>query len=96
MSPKKNKELNNLRKKLDIVDNKLLKIIKIRTSLVKQVLKLKNSKNQIVDKKRIKIILKRIRKKSLIMKIDPKITNHIWMNMIKSYIDYEKRNFKKK
>ena len=96
MSPKKNKELNNLRKKLDIVDNKLLKIIKIRTSLVKQVLKLKNSKNQIVDKKRIKIILKRIRKKSLIMKIDPKITNHIWKNMIRSYIDYEKRNFKKK
>ena len=96
MSPKKNKELNNLRKKLDIVDNKLLKIIKIRTSLVKQVLKLKNSKNQIVDKKRIKIILKRIRKKSLIMRIDPKITNHIWKNMIKSYIDYEKRNFKKK
>ena len=96
MSPKKNKELNNLRKKLDIVDNKLLKIIKIRTSIVKQVLKLKNSKNQIVDKKRIKIILKRIRKKSLIMRIDPKITNHIWKNMIKSYIDYEKRNFKKK
>ena len=96
MSPKNNKKLNNLRKKLDIVDNKLLKIIKIRTSLVKQVLKLKNSKNQIVDRKRIKIILKRIRKKSLIMKIDPKITNHIWKNMIRSYIDYEKRNFKKK
>ena len=96
MSPKNIKKLNNLRKKLDIVDNKLLKIIKIRTSLVKQVLKLKNSKNQIVDKKRIKIILKRIRKKSLIMRIDPKITNHIWKNMIKSYIDYEKRNFKKK
>ena len=96
MSPKKNKELNNLRKKLDIVDNKLLKIIKTRTSLVKQVLKLKNSKSQIVDKNRIKIILKRIRKKSLIMKIDPKITNHIWKNMIRSYIDYEKRNFKKK
>ena len=96
MSPKNIKKLNNLRKKLDIVDNKLLKIIKIRTSLVKQVLKLKNSKNQIVDKKRIKIILKRVRKKSLIMRIDPKITNHIWKNMIKSYIDYEKRNFKKK
>ena len=96
MSPEKNKELNNLRKKLDIVDNKLLKIIKIRTSLVKQVLKLKNLKSQIVDKKRIKSILNRIRKKSLIMRIDPKITNHIWKNMIKSYIDYEKRNFKKK
>ena len=30
------------------------------------------------------------------LKIDPKITNRIWKNMILSYIDYEKRNFKKK
>ena len=96
MSPKNKKELNKLRKKLDILDNKLLRIVKTRTSVVNRVLKLKTLKSQIVDKKRIKIILSRIRKKSLTMKIDPKITNHIWKNMIKSYIDYEKRNFKKK
>ena len=29
-------------------------------------------------------------------KIDPKITNRIWRNMIWSFIDYEKRNFRKK
>ena len=29
------------------------------------------------------------------MKIDPKITERIWINMIRSYIDFEKRNFKK-
>ena len=55
-----------------------------------------NKKNQIVDQKRIKEILRNIRKKSLINKIDPKITNRIWKNMILAYIDYEKRNFKKK
>ena len=42
------------------------------------------------------MILKNIRKKSIANKIDPKITNRIWKNMIWSYIDYEKRNFKKK
>ena len=96
MSPIKKKKLNNLRNELDSLDNTLLKIIKKRTAIVKQVLKLKDYKYQIVDKKRIKIILNRIKKKSIKNKIDPKITNRIWKNMIMSYIDFERRNFKKK
>ncbi len=96
MSPSKQKKLNILRKKLDLLDNKLIKLIKIRTNIVKKVLKLKTYKNQIVDKKRISTILKNIRKKSIKNKIDPKITNRIWKNMIASYIDFERRNFKKK
>ena len=96
MSPIKKKKLNKLRNELDSLDNTLLKIIKKRTAIVKQVLKLKDYKYQIVDKKRIKIILNRIKKKSIKNNIDPKITNRIWKNMILSYIDFEKRNFKKK
>ena len=60
------------------------------------VLKLKNNKSEIVDKKRINSILKKINKKSIQKKIDPKITKRIWKNMIWSFIDYERRNFKKK
>ena len=71
-------------------------MIRYRTSLVKEVLKLKEFKKEIVDKKRINFILKKINLKSKKLKIDPKITNRIWKNMILSYIDYEKRNFKKK
>ena len=96
MSPLKRKKLNNIRFELDKLDNSLIKIIKKRTYFVKKVLALKEKKNQIVDQKRIKEILRNIRKKSLINKIDPKITNRIWKNMILAYIDYEKRNFKKK
>ena len=96
MSPDKRKKLNILRKKLDLLDNKLIKLIKIRTNIVKDVLKLKTYKNEIVDKKRISLILKNIKKKSIKNKIDPKITNRIWKNMILSYIDFERRNFKKK
>ena len=96
MSPDKRKKLNILRKKLDLLDNKLIKLIKIRTNIVKDVLKLKTYKYEIVDKKRISVILKNIKKKSIKNKIDPKITNRIWKNMIMSYIDFEKRNFTKK
>ena len=96
MSPLKRKKLNKIRSKLDKLDDSLIKIIKKRTYLVNQVLKLKDKKKEIIDNKRIKIILKNIRKKSIKNMIDPKITHRIWKNMIWSYIDYEKRNFKKK
>ncbi len=96
MSPLKRKKLREIRSELDKLDNTLIKIIKKRTGLVKQVLALKEKKNQIVDQKRIKSILNNIKKKSLKNKIDPKITNRIWKNMIWSYIDFERRNFKNK
>lgn len=95
MSPIKLKKLKNLRKKLDYVDNKLLKLLIKRTNLVKQVMSLKEHKNQIVDKKRIAQILKRIKKKSLKHKLDPNISKRIWKNMIWSYIEFERKNFKK-
>jgi len=96
MSPINKKKLKKLRKSLDKLDNSFIKLVKKRTSIINQVLKLKENKNQIVDKNRIKFILNQVRKKSIKNKIDPKITNRIWKNMILSYIDYERRNFKKK
>ena len=96
MSPTNKKKLNLLRVKLDSLDNNLLKLIKKRCNLVNEVLKVKIYKNEIIDQKRINFILKKIKKKSIQSNLDPKITNRIWKNMIWSFIDYEKRNFKKK
>jgi|TARA_B110000211_G_scaffold107995_1_gene125247 chorismate mutase len=96
MSPTNKKRLDLLRIKLDMLDTDLLKLIKKRSNLVNEVLKVKTHKNEIIDQKRINFILKKIKKKSIQLNIDPKITNRIWKNMIWSFIDYEKRNFKKK
>ena len=92
----KNPKLKLIRQKIDKLDNKLLNLLKIRTNLVNEVLKQKKFKNQIIDKSRIKEILKLIKKKSVTRNIDPKITKKIWKNMIGAYIDFEKRNFRKK
>ena len=59
-------------------------------------LSLKRYKNEIVDHKRIKEILSILKKKSIKNKIDPKITKRIWKSMIWSYVDFQRRNFKKK
>jgi chorismate mutase len=91
---KKNK-LKIVRNKLDALDLKILSLIKKRTVLVNQVIKIKKYKKQIVDQARIKEVLKKIKNNSIKKKIDPQITNNIWRSMIKSYIDYEKKNFKK-
>tara|TARA_B100000900_G_C20369931_1_gene629959 strand:+ start:398 stop:679 length:282 start_codon:yes stop_codon:yes gene_type:complete len=91
-----NKNILKIRKNLDRLDNDLLRIIKKRTRLVDQVIKNKKFKKDIIDKKRISIILKNIKYKSKIIQIDTKITQTIWKAMIKAFIDYEFRNFKKK
>jgi len=91
-----NEKIRKIRKELDKLDVYLLEIIKKRSNLVDIVIKNKKYKKDIVDKKRISIILKEIKKKSLKKKIDPRITNKIWKSMIKAFIDYEYRNFKKK
>ena len=93
---KKNKNIIKIRKKLDKLDDKLLIIFKKRTLLVNKILSSKTYKNQIIDRKRIKVILKRIKKKSQKNKLDHKITHKIWKSIIGAYIDYEFRNFKKK
>ena len=91
-----NKNILKIREKLDKLDNLFLKLIKKRTLLVSEILENKKFKKDIIDKKRINVILKNIKKKSKKNKIDTLITDKIWKAMIKAYIDYEKRNFKKK
>ena len=90
------KKLNLARKKIDLVDKNIFNLIKKRTKIVNHMLSLKKFKNEIIDHKRINEIIRKIKKKSLSSNIDPKITTRIWKTMIWSYIDYQKRNFKKK
>ena len=91
-----NKNILKIRKELDKLDNILLDIIKRRSKLVDKVIKNKKYKKDIVDKKRINVILKNISQKSKNRNIDPKVTNKIWKSMIKAFIEYEFRNFTKK
>ena len=90
------KELKIARNRIDKVDKALFKLIKKRTKIVKYMLSLKKQKSDIIDQKRIKEILKIIKKKSIQNNIDPLITKKIWSSMIWAYVDFQRRNFKKK
>ena len=90
------KKLKRARIKIDQIDSGIFNLIKKRTTIVKHMLSLKKYKNEIVDQKRINEILKNIKKKSIKNSIDPKISLRIWKSIIWSYIEFQRRNFKKK
>jgi len=90
------KRLLIARNKIDQLDKEIFYLIKKRTAIVKYMLSLKGFKKQIVDHKRINEILNKIKNKSIKNGIDPKITSRIWKSMIWSYVDFQRRNFKKK
>ena len=91
-----NRRLKWERKKIDKIDQQIFNLIKRRTIVVKKMLTLKKYKREIVDHKRINEILLALRRKSIQNKIDPKITKRIWKSIIYSYVDFQRRNFKKK
>ena len=91
----KNK-LKVARNKVDQLDQKIFNLIKKRTLIVKYMLNLKKFRKEIVDHKRNNEIFKKIKNKSIKNGIDPKITQRIWKAIIWSYVDFQRRNFRKR
>ena len=90
------KKLRAARQKIDKLDTKIFNLIKKRTQVVKYMLSLKKFKKEIIDHKRNNEILKKIKNKSIRNNIDPNITGRIWKAIIWSYVDFQKRNSRKK
>ena len=90
------KKLKIARRKIDQLDTKIFGLIMKRSRIVKYMLSLKKFKKQIVDHERINEILKNIKNKSIKNGVDPKTTHRIWRSIIWSYVDFQKRNFKRK
>ena len=89
-------KLKLARNKVDQLDQKIFNLIMKRTQIIKYMLSLKKLKKEIINHKRNNEILRKIKEKSIINGIDPKITKRIWKAIIWSYVDYQRRNFKKK
>ena len=90
------KEMKLIRKKIDQVDDKLLPLMVKRSKLVEKALSIKKRKTEIVDKKRINEISKKIVKKSSELGGNSKLLKKIWLSIIQNFIDYENQEFKKK
>ena len=89
-------EMKLIREKIDQVDEKLLPLMVKRSQLVEKALRLKKRQTEIVDKKRINEISKKIVKKTSELGGNSKLLKTIWLSIIQNFIDYENQEFKKK
>ena len=88
-------EMKELRKKIDKIDSKILPLMVKRSKLVNKALGLKKKKSDIIDIKRINQIKKKISSQSKKLGANPKLITDIWVSIIKNFIEFEKKNFKK-
>ena len=91
LSPKKN--LEKVRKNIDKLDFQMLEILSKRRREVLKVIKYK-PKSKIIDKKRISEMLKKRISKGKKLKIESFIIERIWLTMINSFIELEKKKYK--
>ncbi len=88
-------EMREIRKKIDKVDTKILPLMVKRSELVNKALSLKKKKSDIVDIKRINQIKKKVSGQAKKLGANPRLITDIWVSMIKNFIEFEKKNFKK-
>jgi chorismate mutase len=85
---KKFNTIEEIRDEIDNLDLKIIELISQRKDLVFEVVKLQ-SKDQIVDQKRIDSILKRLNIEAKKRGIPESMIENLWKIMIKSFIKYE-------
>ena len=92
---KKFKNLKEVRKNIDNVDTRLVKLIAEREFYAKEAVKFKIDRSQIIDRKRINTVLIRVKKLSKKYKVNRLTVEKIWKLMIQNFIILEKKLFKK-
>ena len=90
------KKMKDVRSLIDQIDDKILPLMVKRSKLVNKALELKSKKSEIIDRKRINQILKKVESKSKKLKANPKLIKSIWMDMIQNFIEHERKEFKKR
>lgn len=92
---KKYKNLKEVRKNIDNVDARLVKLIAEREFYAREAVKFKTDRSQIIDRKRINAVLSRVKKLSKKYKINNLNVEKIWKLMIQNFIILENKLFKK-
>ena len=92
---KKFKNLKEVRKNIDNVDTRLVKLIAEREFYAKEAVKFKIDRSQIIDRKRINAVLSRVKKLSKKYKVNSLTVEKIWKLMIQNFIVLENKLFKK-
>ena len=88
-------KMKEVRKRIDKIDSQILPLMVKRSQLVNRALSLKTRKSEIIDSERINEIKKKVSNQAKKLGANPKLISDIWVSIIKNFINFEKKNFKK-
>ncbi|MDP6878957.1 MAG: chorismate mutase [Candidatus Marinimicrobia bacterium] len=90
------KNMDELRKELDLLDNELIKLVSKRFKFIEQAAIIKDDISKIRDNERIEAIIVRLRNLAEINDISPDIVEKLWRYIIELSIELETEIFNKK
>ena len=90
------KNMEELRKELDLLDNELIKLIAKRFKFIEQAAIIKDDISKIRDNERIESIIERLRNLAEINEVSPDIVEKLWRYIIELSIELETEIFSKK
>ena len=90
------KNMDELRKELDFLDNELIKLVSKRFKYIEQAAIIKDDISKIRDNERIESIIIRLRNLAEINDISPDIVEKLWRYIIELSIELETEIFNKK
>tara|TARA_B100001250_G_scaffold164262_1_gene141286 strand:- start:224 stop:529 length:306 start_codon:yes stop_codon:yes gene_type:complete len=90
------KNMEELRKELDLLDNELIKLVSKRFKFIEQAAIIKDDISKIRDNDRIEDIIKRLRKLAKNNDISPDIVEKLWRYIIELSIELETEIYSKK
>ena len=90
------KNMDELRKELDLLDNELIKLVSKRFKFIEQAAIIKDDISKIRDNERIESIIARLRNLAEINDISPDIVEKLWRYIIELSIELETEIFNKK
>ena len=90
------KNMDELRKELDLLDNELIKLVSKRFKFIEQAAIIKDDVSKIRDNERIEAIIVRLRNLAEINDISPDIVEKLWRYIIELSIELETEIFNKK
>ena len=94
MEIKKCNSLEEARKEIDKIDDKIVELIAARNAYIKQLAHFKNSVDEIKAKDRIDDVINRMRARAIELDLSPNLINDLYLRMIDAMVDTEVAEYK--
>ena len=81
--------LAEARTEIDIVDEKIVELVALRNSYIKQIAKFKNTVEEVKSDERIADVVSRARTKAIDLDLSPNLINDMFVRMIDEMVETE-------